>query len=455
VARLRRPASLAGRILLALAGLAVLASVGAAGSCKLFLNCHLHGGGGGIQPISSLVLQGRGATSLAAGFHQSIVARGFTYPTDFAFLPGGRILVTEKNGLVRVVRNRHVLPRPFLDLRSRVATQFFRGVMAVQVDPDFEKNGYVYVLYVQRSGPGKATSPATVPRTSMRLIRVRAQGDRAVPGSEKVILGAAGGPSSCTSLPPTADCIPSDVDHDGGDIQFARDGTIYVSTGDGGGDDEHVEQTAVRAQNIDSLAGKVLHVRRDGKGLPSNPFWNGDASANRSKVWAYGVRNPFRLTLRPGSGVPYLGDVGSMVHEEIDAAVRGANLGWPCYEGHGRHGLYAGLQACKALFARGPTAVRVPVVSFPRKVSDSITGGVFYTGRRFPDQYRDAYFFGDWALSKLRVLRIDPAGSAVGRWVDFAERAAGPVKLAMGPDGSLYYLALNSGQIRRISYTGP
>jgi glucose/arabinose dehydrogenase len=288
----------------------------------------------------------------------------------------------------------------------------------------------------------------------MRLIRVRAQGDRAVPGSEKVILGAAGGPSSCTSLPPTADCLPSDVDHDGGDIEFARDGTIFVSTGDGGGDDEHVEQTAVRAQNIDSLAGKVLHVSRDGKGLPSNPFWNGDASANRSKVWAYGVRNPFRLTLRPGSGVPYLGDVGSMVHEEIDAAVRGANLGWPCYEGHGRHGLYAGLQVCKALFARGPTAVRVPVVSFPRKVSDSITGGVFYTGRRFPDQYRDAYFFGDWAVSKLRVLRIDPAGSAVGRWVDFAERAAGPVKLAMGPDGSLYYLALNSGQIRRISYTG-
>jgi glucose/arabinose dehydrogenase len=93
-------------------------------------------------------------------------------------------------------------------------------------------------------------------------------------------------------------------------------------------------------------------------------------------------------------------------------------------------------------------------VSFRRQVSDSITGGVFYTGRRFPDQYRGAYFFGDWALSKLRVLRIDPAGSAVGSWVDFAERAAGPVKLAMGPDGSLYYLALNTGQIRRISYTG-
>src|SRR5581483_6455600 len=99
---------------------------------------------------------------------------------------------------------------------------------------------------------------------------------------------------------------------------------LFVGTGDGAPIDDFDD--AWRAQDLDSLGGKILHVSTSGEGLPSNPFWNGDPAANRSRVWAYGLRNPFRLTLHPGDGLPFVGDVGENATEEIDAVTAGATL---------------------------------------------------------------------------------------------------------------------------------
>jgi len=146
---------------------------------------------------------------------------------------------------------------------------------------------------------------------------------------------------SCNDFPIGADCIPSDsASHSVGNIRFAPDGTLFVTTGDGARFDD-VDPDALRAQNLDSLAGKVMRITRLGQGVPSNPFWNGAAGANRSKVWAYGLRNPYRFNLRPGTGTPYLGDVGWASYEEINVASAGANLGWPCFEGSLRKAGYA------------------------------------------------------------------------------------------------------------------
>lgn len=437
------------RAAVALGALVLVVALAGGALCKLFFDCHLRGE---LPPLSKRVKEGHGLTALPPGFHQSVLVRGLAFPTDYALLSDGRILVAQKDGLVRVVQAGRVLQRPFLDLRRRVAIESYRGVMAIQVDPRFEENGFVYVLYAQRSAPGEPPRGRLSP-TSMRLIRVVARGNAALRGSERVILGAAGHASSCSALPPTADCLPLDFDHGGGGIAFTQGGTMFVSTGDGGGVDHEIEPSALLAQSVDSLSGKVLRITRDGTGVPSNPFWNGDASANRSKVWAYGLRNPFRLALR--GEIPYVGDVGSKDFEEIDAVPRRANLGWPCYEGHRRHTRYHGTPVCRALYAIGTSAVQWPSLALGRDVAASVTGGVFYAGSRFPAKYRGAYFFGDWERSWLRVVRFDADGKPLANPVLFAAPAAGPVKLAMGANEDLYYLALNVGEIRRVRYGQP
>lgn len=132
----------------------------------------------------------------------------------------------------------------------------------------------------------------------------------------------------------------------------------------------------MRVQDLDSLAGKILHVTRAGMGVPSNPFWTGDARANRSKVWAYGLRNPFRLALRPVTSVPYVGDVGWDDFEEIDVAPRGAKLGWPCYDGRTRARFYRRTEICRRVYAQGAAGVKFPIVLWSRR------GRSFGHGRR-------------------------------------------------------------------------
>lgn len=427
---------------------AVLMTIGGTGAaaCKLLLNCGI----GHPQRYDEGYLKGLDEgppTRLPPGFTNEVVAGGLTFPTDLTFLPDGRMLVAEKDGLIRVVKDGHLLATPFIDISNRVDTDGYRGLIAVQADPAFATNGYVYLLYTrQPSGP--AHGP-----TTDRLVRVTAQGDTALPASERVVLGKLGN-GSCLSLPPGSDCIPADHEHVGGDIAFAKDGTMFVSTGDGGGGPDAVEPTVLRAQDVDFLSGKILHLTRDGKGVPSNPFWNGDADAIRSKVWAYGLRNPFRLALGPG-GTPYVGNVGEETFEEIDVATRGANLGWPCYEGRAHEVEFAGTPLCGSLYAKDASALKWPALVYRHGTptgGQSVTGGGFYTGASFPPIYRGAYFYGDWERSWLRILRFDSAGRLVGGPENFATGASGPVSISEGPDGALYYLAFYAKELRRITY---
>ena len=353
-------------------GVFVLVGAGAAGACKLTsLNCRLHRA---TDPAPDLE-QTSGEIALPEGFSAHVVAADLATPTDFDFLPDGRILVAERSGLVRLLDSQGSSSKPALDLRRRMSIYGFRGLMTVAVDPDFAQNRYVYVSYTPRPRGTTATSAAP---THVEVSRFTMRGDRAE--NEHVLVGAhPNSTGSCDGLPASADCIPSVVDHVGTGITFAADGTLFVSNGDGGGE-EHVEEVAFGSQDVDALNGKMLHMSRDGLGLSSNPFYDGHPEHNRSKVWALGLRNPFRATIIPGSGTPIVGDVGDHSVDEIDVVSAGKNYGWPCFEGDGRTKGYRSTDECKALYASGRTFVG-PVFQEPHGGKPtSITGGVFVSG---------------------------------------------------------------------------
>jgi glucose/arabinose dehydrogenase len=402
------------------------------------------------KAVSTAQLMDGGQISAAAvggGFVHELVAGGLNLPTAFAFLPDGRTLIAEKSGIVRVYKDGNILPTPFIDISEQVNDYWDHGLLGIAVDPNFAQNGYVYLLFTYEDDPTRYDGPKTG-----RLIRVTASGDVATPGSETVILGKQVG-STCKNFAAGADCIPSEgPSHSVGNVKAASDGSLFVTVGDAT-TFNFVDDDALRTQDLDSLAGKVLHVDRDGKGLQSNPFWNGNADANRSKVWAYGVRNAYRFNLRPGTEVPYLGDVGWGSWEEISVAARGANLGWPCYEASARSLGYEPKAVCQALYAAGQSAVRQPLVEWPHSGgSAAATGGAFYTGTTYPEEYQGKYFYGDYALGWMRSLQVDANDQAVGAPSDFLSGLGGPVDIEMGPDGNLYYLAINGGKFLSVRY---
>ncbi len=230
---------------------------------------------------------------------------GLTRPTVFAFLPDGRILIGQQNGVVRIVKNGQLLPTPFIDLQDRVNDYWDHGLLGMAADPNFATNGYVYLLYTYENDPAQQEGTKTG-----RLARYTAVGDTASPASQVVVLGSQVG-SSCNNFPAGADCIPSDSpSHSVGNLKFAPDGSLFVTLGDGA-HFNFVDDNALRSQNLDLLSGKVLRITTSGQGVAGNPYWNaGQPNANRSKVWGRGLRNPYRFNLRPGTSTPYIGDVG-------------------------------------------------------------------------------------------------------------------------------------------------
>ncbi|ATB35812.1 hypothetical protein CYFUS_001226 [Cystobacter fuscus] len=386
--------------------------------------------------------------ALPGGFTQEVIASGLNFPTAFANLPDGRFLIAEKSGVVRVYKNGALLGTPFIDIRDRVNDYSDRGLLGLTIDPNFAQNGLVYLLYTYENDPNDYTGPKTG-----RLARYTAEGDTASPSSEAVLLGTTVG-RSCNDFPPGTDCIPSESpSHSVGNVKFAPDGSLFVTLGDGALF-TLVDRDALRAQALHSLAGKVLRITPGGAGLPTNPFWNGDATANPSKVWSLGLRNPYRFNLRPGSAIPYLGDVGWDTYEEINVAPPGANLGWPCYEGPDRQRGYEAEPECQALYALGPSAVKMPLYAWPHNGgTGAATGGMFYTGTAYPSAYHGAFFFGDYAQRWLRTLHVDAEDNLIGV-SDFATDMDGAADIESGPDTHLYYLAIAQGELRRIRYTG-
>ncbi len=306
------------------------------------------------------------------GFHDELVLDDFLAPVAVAFPDTHLIYLSEQNGLIHVLKNGHRLSTPLLDIQAEVSAAGDHGMLGMVLDPSFLQNGYIYVSYVvdphylmyYGSPEYDATLTdswnATIGRVTRYQINV-ADLTSLIPGSRKVLLGT----DVSNGIPVLAPA------HGIGGLDFGTDGTLLVGAGDGttwvghftGGEDykefgydslgkvlgiliPEQDVGSFRAQQVESYNGKVLRIDpATGLGLPSNPFYDSRApDAAQSKVWALGLRSPFRIRVRPGSGatdpsdgrpgIIYIGDVGSNQFEELNIAGEpGRNFGWPLYEG--------------------------------------------------------------------------------------------------------------------------
>ncbi len=350
--------------------------------------------------------------------NEAVVTGGLTLPTAMAFLPDGRMLVTEFTGTVRVVQPGATSadPTPVITLPNMFDDDILaggeRGLVGILLDPGFAANGYFYLFYT-----------ADTPQRD-RISRFTLVGNTADPATEVVIWQG------------IADS--THTDHHGGGMAFGPDGKMYISTGDNG--------APTTSQSLTSDHGKILRVNPDGTVPTDNPFHDG-AGPNIDAVWARGLRNPYRFSFDPADGKMYIGDVGQFAVEEINVGAAGANYGWPTCEG-----------PC------GTAGMTNPVFSYNHGGRDaSVTGGFVYRASQFPASYQGVYFYGDYAQNWLRYLTLDAGGNVTGS-VNF-EPTDGtldgpygdPVHIVPGPDGALYYVDFggypgNDAAIRRVRY---
>jgi len=343
-------------------------------------------------------------------FTDSQVASGLTNPTDMELAPDGRLFVAEQAGRVRIVKPDGTLAT-FLNISTKVDSSGERGLQALTFDPSFSTNRYVYLQYTK-----KATSTTPVHN---RVVRVTANGDKVVSGSEKLIFRLGNQTSD---------------HHMGGAIDFGKDGKLYVSTGD--------NQTPANAQKLTNLFGKMLRINKSGTIPTDNPFYS-TASGNNRAIWALGLRNPFKFAVQPGTSTIFINDVGEDAWEEINGGAAGANYGWNIYEGPESDPQYV-----DPIFAYGHDGDI-------ETTGCSITGGAFYNPAtpQFPSAYVGDYFFADFCNGWVRSF--DPSSGEVS---GFAKEIVRPVDLEVSKGGELYYLSRGTsstpGSVGKIRYTG-
>ena len=365
------------------------------------------------------------------------------------------MFVAEKQGVVHVV-NADGTIQQLLDISAHVQGYGDRGLLGMAADSDFANNHWLYLLYVYEPTP----EPSGPARTS-RLTRVTV-GDDNTASAETVILGSVSTP--CPAPSNTVDCIPSDRDvHAIGTVRSAPDGTLWVGSGDAS-DWSKVDPTALRTYDEESFSGKIIHVDRNGMGLPGHAFCPEDDDLTHvcTKLYAKGLRNPFRFTLREGTG-PVVGDVGWELREEIDLmSAPGRNYGWPCYEAAARTSGYRDLPECPAEYAREGSADAAvpPAYDYLHDESTNWQGAVVagptYTGGPYPGEYTGDIFFGDYTGGYIKRLKLDAHGQ-VTDVVPFADGAV-PVDIELGPGNEIYYVDLGwgtpgTGSVKRVVYT--
>ena len=384
-------------------------------------------------PVGAAVLgpaqEAVGVQVLPSGFalHDLATGQGAWNLTDFGFLPDGSVLTIGRNGRVtRVPRGGS--PATIRTFPTETAGNL--GLVGLAIAPGYRRSHHVFLV--------RAVPSASAPPYTVRLSRFTVRGGRTPTGlaHEKVLL-------SVRSPQP---------EHGMTSVLPARDGTLWVSIGDLRGHHE-VVPGALEARAIGRPAGKLLHIRSDGAGVRTNPFYRPARPLSwRSRTWASGFRSPFRLSLDPRTGHPIVGDVGWKTWEEVDVVRRGRDYGWPCWEGPVRTPGYSSLSRC----AHVPNTR--PVWSYQHGTGsgqgDAVTGGIVYTGNRYPQRYRGAYFFGDWVGQKLWTMRISPSGRLERRPEDppFGTDIGAPVRFAAAPDGDIVYADMASGKLRRLTH---
>ena len=331
------------------------------------------------------------------GFERAVVASGLNAPVDFRWLPDGRIVVAEKGGAIKVVEDGVVRTEPLITLSVDAVGE--RGISGLAVDPQFTTNGYIYVAY-------------TTSAIKDRLSRFTVIGNAAALSSEKLLLESS---------------EPAAGNHHGGALGFGPDGKLYWGKGDNG--------SGSNAQDLTNIHGKILRLNPDGSTPSDNPALGAGALP---QIYAYGLRNPFRLTFTP-DGKLLVADVGQAAFEELDLVTAGGNYGWPGAEG-----------VCTS----GCTGTINPIYTYPHGGGAALTSVLVYNGSTFGPGYLNRVFIADTVQGWIKMLTCTPEFTSCGNVEDFDPQGGATLVLAQGPDDNIYQLTYSPGTLVRIAPAG-
>ncbi|MDJ0903037.1 MAG: PQQ-dependent sugar dehydrogenase [Xenococcus sp. MO_188.B8] len=410
------------------------------------------------------------------------VITGLDLPTAIDWTPdGATIFIAEKGGVIKAFTNGQLLGNPVLDISSQVNEFQDRGLSDIAVHPDFFNGSpYLYAAYTYDppevlentglAGPdGSGNRAGRLGRFTVDLETLTV-----VPGSEEVIVGRNSTwdnfngfvdstidfnePPALGIVNKIPDFLAGDsVSHSTGTVEFGPDGALYFSNGDGTSFNQ-VDPRTVRVQDLDTLSGKILRIDPiTGAGLADNPFYDGDPNSNRSKVYQYGLRNPFRFNVDPETGTVYIGDVGWFTWEEVNVGAPGANFGWPYYEGGDGTNLrtpaYQDLPEAQAFYGSAQDNVTPAILALNHNADNvnSIIMGDIYRGNAFPTEYQGDLFFNDLAQGIVRNISFDDLGNITD--VDeFVTDTEFVVQMVQGPDDNLYFVELFNGVVGRWEF---
>ncbi len=277
-----------------------------------------------------------------------------------------RLYLVGKGGVVRVFENGALRNQPFMSLTGLASDGMEQGLLSIAFPPDYPTRREVYVYYTDLGGAGL-----------LSRFQVDASGLAVIADSQEVVLAVA----------------QPNINHNGGKLLFGPDGYLYLSLGDGGGSGDPDGS----GQNLSTLLGKIIRIDVLGDSQPygippDNPFVG--QAGRRGEIWAYGLRNPWRMDFDPLTGDLYIADVGQSAREEVNFqpanSPGGENYGWNRFEG----------AVCFAGPCGSTAGITMPIFEYPRSSGCSISGGVVYRGSKYP-ALDGTYLYSDFCSGRI------------------------------------------------------
>ncbi len=348
-------------------------------------------------------------------------------PVELIPWPFGGLAVVDRAGSIAVLTSEFG-SRLLLDLTDVVhIDEREAGMLSAAIDPDFERSPFLYVYYTMQDASDETKRFA-------RLSRFPVTEGVVVREKELIIL----------DIPREARAVI----HWGGAIRFGPDGMLYLGIGDG--------QCSECAQILDSLHGTIIRIDVRGASadqpyrIPDdNPLL--DQPGARPEIWAYGLRNPWRMAFDPQDGELWVGDVGYRDEEEVSIATSGANLAWPFFEGFRCHEsddkTDIDPRIISAYMCRYHSNFTMPVVSYDRRYGCAIIGGVVYRGTSIPG-LNGVYLFGDYCSG--RVWAFDSNAEPGWRLIEVADLDRLLVSFGVDADGEVLMLRLGAPLVRLV-----
>ena len=365
-----------------------------------------------VRPQGVSAPHGAPAPAIGSRVEVTEVASGLEVPWALAFLPDGRMLVTERVGRLRHVSPDGTLSEPIAGV-PEVWANGQGGLLDVALAPDFEQSRMIYLSYAEGGGEGG--------RAGTALGRGRLEGDRIA--DWQVIF--------------RQEPKLSQGGHFGSRIVFDGQGHLYLALG------ENNERPT--SQKLDHLQGKVVRLNLDGSVPSDNPFVGREDA--RPEIWSYGHRNQQGAALHPATGFLWTSEHGPRGGDEVNIPQPGKNYGWPL----ATWGInYSGQPIPEAIGTSAP-GTEQPHYYFER--SPALSGMAFYTAERFPT-WQGSLFLGGLASTDLIRLALDEDGRVVSEERLLTERKPRLRDVRQGPDGYLYVLSETEGKILRIGLAG-